>query len=148
MKGDAFFKKFGVTTTPMGDSVTKPQVLSDIHNLGISTQCKNKKMAWEFVKFLASSDISIKTYLLPMGAVLPLKSQCRGKYKEYFENPIMKAFLTEVVPNMRSFPFGPKYGAASQFIINAMQETVTTDKPIKQILAETEKNLEILYGKK
>ena len=148
LKGDAFFEKFGVTTTPMGDSVTKPQVLSDIHNLGISTQCKNKEIAWEFVKFLASSDISVKTYLLPMGAVLPLKSQCHGKYKDYFQNPVMKAFIEEVVPNMKSFPFGPKYGAASQFIINAMQETVTSNKPIEQILADTEKNLKILYGEK
>jgi len=148
LKGDAFFKKFGVTTTPMSKAVSSPQVLSDIHNLGISTQCKNKKMAWKFVKFLASSDISVETYILPMGAVLPLKSQCTGKYTKYFENPVMKAFIAEVVPNMKSFAFGPKYGPASQFIINAMQETVTTKKPIGNILGNTEKNLKILYGEK
>jgi len=60
----------------------------------------------------------------------------------------MKAFLKEVVPNMKSFAFGPKYGPASQFIINAMQETVTTKKSIDNILADTEKNLKILYGVK
>ncbi len=146
LEGDAFFDKFGVTTTPMGDKVSSPQVLADIHNLGISNQCENKEIAWEFVKFLASSDISITTYLLPMGAVLPLKSQNTGKYKEYFENPAMKAFLEEVMPNMKAFPFGPKYGAASQFIISAMQEAVSTDKPIDDILADCEASLKLLYG--
>jgi multiple sugar transport system substrate-binding protein len=144
LEGDVFFDKFGVTTTPMGD-VSSPQILADIHNLGISTQCDNKEMAWEFVKFLASSDISITTYLLPMGAVLPLKSK-NTEYSSSFDNDVMKPFIEEVMPNMRAFPFGPKYGSASQFIISAMQETVTTDKSIDNILADCEANLKILYG--
>ena len=148
LEGDAFFDKFGVTTTPKSDKVSSPQILADIHNLGISSQCKNKKMAWEFVKFLTSSDISITKYLLPMGCVLPLKSQNTGAYSKSFENPVMKSFLEEVMPNMKAFPFGPKYGSASQFIINAMQEAATTDKPIDDILANCEASLKLLYGEK
>ncbi len=146
LEGDAFFDKFGVTTTPMGDNVSSPQILADIHNLGISSQCENKEMAWEFIKFLASSDISITTYLLPMGAVLPLESQNTGPYSESFDNAVMKPFLEEVMPNMKAFPFGPKYTPASAFIINAMQEAVTTDKSIDDILADCEANLKLLYG--
>jgi len=145
LEGDAFFDKFGVTTTPMSDKVSSPQILADIHNLGISSQCKNKEMAWEFIKFLASSDVSITTYLLPMGAVLPLKSS-NAAYSESFDNAVMNPFLEEVMPNMKAFPFGPKYTPASAFIINAMQETVTTDKSIDDILANCEASLKLLYG--
>lgn len=145
LEGDAFYDKFGVTSPPISGNVQSPQVLSIVGSLGISSQSKNSKMAWEFVKFLTSSDISIEKYMVPLGAVPPLKSQLTGKFKDSFSSPWVQGFLNDVAPITRGFPYTTEYGAESQFIIGALQEAVTTNKPIGDILANTEASLQNLY---
>jgi multiple sugar transport system substrate-binding protein len=135
---------FGVSGPPAG--VTgKPLVALDFHCLGMAEQAKDKDAAWKFIEFLTASDEVIQNYLLPMGAILPLKSSVE-KYADVFEQPINKAFIEEVLPATRGIPYGPKWSQAAQFILNALQKVCFTDEPIDQIAADVDKNVSVIYG--
>ncbi len=43
-------------------------------------------------------------------------------------------------------PFGPKLAAASEFMVVAMQQAVTTNDSIEKILKYAQANLKIVYG--
>lgn len=142
LKGDAFYEKFGVTTVPVGAN-GKSETLADLHQLGISSQSEHKEIAWEFVKFLASSDISIEQYQIPSGVIPPLKST---QTADRFSDPVSQTYIDDVFETMVGGPYGPKYGQVQQFVIEAMQKAALTDQPISQITAETESMLTTLYG--
>lgn len=136
--------RYGVTGLPSG-TTGKSMVALDFHALAMSEQTKNKEMAWKFIEFLTSSNIAIEQYLIPMGAILPLKSSV-NKYKTVFETPINKAFIEQVLPNTRGIPYSARWGQASQFILNGLQKVVFTKDPIDQIAAEVDKNVSVIYG--
>ncbi len=135
---------YGVAAPPVG--VTgKPLVALDFHCLGMSEQTTDKEAAWKFIEFLTSSDVVIEQYLLPMGAILPLKSSVE-KYADAFGTPINKAFIEQVLPATRGIPYGPRWGQAAQFILNALQKVCFTDESIEQIAADVDKNVSVIYG--
>ena len=111
----------------------------------MAKQTKDKDAAWKFIEFLTASDEVIQNYLLPMGAILPLKSSVE-KYADVFEQPINKAFIEEVLPATRGIPYGPKWSQAAQFILNALQKVCFSDEPIDQIAADVDKNVSVIYG--
>ena len=43
-------------------------------------------------------------------------------------------------------PYGPEYGQAQQLVIQAMQEAALSDKPIEDIVRETDEQLSGIYG--
>lgn len=146
LEGDAFSDKFGVTTVPKGKN-GKSETLADIHQLGISTASKHQDAAWKFIKFLASSEESIKDYQLPYGALPPLKSDDE-KYSDQLDDEVNQTYVNDILSTEISGPYGPKFGDAQQVIINAMQSAVyKKDKTITQITKESEKKLEQIYGK-
>lgn len=143
LKGDAFYKKFGVTTVPVGVNGNS-ETLADIHQLAISAQTKHKELAWEFVKYLVSSETSIDQYQIPLGVIPALKST---QTKEKFSDPVSQTYINEIFPTMVGGPYGPLYGQAQQFVIQAMQEAALTNKPLSEIVEKTEQSLKTIYGK-
>jgi multiple sugar transport system substrate-binding protein len=141
LEGDTFYDRFGVTTIPVGVN-GKSETLADIHQLGISTQVANQDVAWEFVKFLASSDVAIDQYQIPLGVIPPLKSDEKS---EKFSDPVSQSYIDGIFPTMIGGPFGPEYGQAQQNIIQAMQRAALGNDPIEQITQETEQNLQTVY---
>jgi multiple sugar transport system substrate-binding protein len=138
LEGDAFYDTFGVTTVPVGVN-GQSETLADIHQLGISPQAANQDVAWEFVRFLNSSDTAIDEYQIPLGVIPPLKSDEKsGK----FDDPVSQVYITDVFKTMNGGPYGPKYGETQQVIIGAMQRAALEDDPIEQILKETEQSLQ------
>jgi multiple sugar transport system substrate-binding protein len=135
---------FGVTALPAGVTGTS-LVVHDFHSLGMSANTENKEAAWKFIQFLTASDKVIEDYLLPMGAILPLKSSV-AQYTEVFEQPINKAFIDEVLPTTRGIPYESKWGEASQIILDAIQKVCFTDEAIDAIAADTENKINELYG--
>jgi multiple sugar transport system substrate-binding protein len=135
---------YGVAGLPAG--VTGESLVAlDFHCLAMAEQTKDKEAAWKFIKFLTASDEVIENYLLPMGAILPLKSSVE-QYSEVFEQPINKAFIEQVLPATRGIPYTPEWGQAAQFILDAIQKACFTDEPIDQIAAEVDKNVSVIYG--
>jgi len=144
LTGDAFYNTFGVTTVPLGD-VDQSITLADLHQLGMSTKTRHPQMAWEFIKYLYSSDTSIEKHLIPLGMIPPLKSTVTDTHADYFTDPVSQTYINEIIPSMIGGPYNPQYGAAQQFIIQGMQEVALSDADIDRVLDDISNNLKILY---
>jgi multiple sugar transport system substrate-binding protein len=142
LEGDAFYDKFAVTTVPFGAN-GKSETLADIHQIGISPQAEDQNAAWEFAKFLAGSEESINQYQIPYGVIPPLKSDEKS---DKFDDPVSQVYINEVFETMIGGPYGPKYGEAQQYIIQALQKAALENDPIEQILKDTEQNLKGVYS--
>ena len=143
LEGDAFYNKFSVTTIPVGVN-EKSETLADIHQVGISSQAADRGAAWNFAKYLISSKESIQQYQIPYGVLPALKPDLKGN--KAFSDPVSQTYINEIFPTMVGGPYGPNYGEASNFIIQAMQQSALQNAPIKQILKQTQKSLETVYG--
>ncbi len=145
LAGQAFFDTFGVTTVPLGVGDT-PVTLADIHQLGMSAQAKQPRVAWKLIQFLVSSEISVKEYQVPYGLIPSLKSTV-AKYPDLYANPVAQAYIKSVIPSMIGGPYDPQYGAAGQFIIRGMQQVAVGGGDLDQTLKDITSNLQTLYGK-
>jgi len=145
-EGDALYETFGLTSVPVGD-FGQPVTLADLHQIGISTQCKYPEIAWEFIEFFNTNDVALEQYTMTSGLVPALKSEIE-KYNDtpYLDNPISQAFINEVIPSMIGGPYDATYGSASQFIIQGMQEVAISGVPVETALEDVTANMKILYG--
>ncbi len=143
LEGDAFYDKFSVTTVPVGVN-EKSETLADIHQVGISSQAADREAAWNFAKYLISSKESIQQYQIPYGVLPALKPDLKGN--EAFSDPVSQTYIDEIFPTMVGGPYGPNYGEASNFIIQAMQQAALENAPIEQILQQTQQSLKTVYG--
>jgi multiple sugar transport system substrate-binding protein len=145
LSGQNFYDTFGVAPVPVGANESS-QTLADLHQLGISAQSKTQQMDWEFIKYFASSEESIKDYEIPVGAIPPLKSYDQQHSSDMFADPVSQAYINKILPTMIAGPYGPKYAQSSQVVIQALQETALTNQPISQIQQQTEQQLDSIYG--
>jgi multiple sugar transport system substrate-binding protein len=145
-EGDALYETFGVTSVPVGDN-GEPVTLADLHQIGISTQCKYPELAWEFVVFFNTNQVALEEYTMTSGLVPALKSEI-ANYNDtpYLANPISQAFINEVIPSMIGGPYDATYGAASQFVIQGMQEVAIQGTPVETALEDVTSNIKILYN--
>ncbi len=79
-----------------------------------------------------------------MGMIPPLKSAAET-YADLLSDPVSQAYLNEILPSMIGGPYDPQYGAAAQFIIQAMQEVAVAGAPVETALQNLTQNLKILY---
>lgn len=142
LEGDAFYDRYAVTTVPVGAN-GESETVANLHQLGISSEVEDEELAWDFVKYLVSSDVSINEYQTPLGVLPALKSDQKGKA---VADPVNQAFAEEIVPTMVPGPYGPEYGQAEQIVVNALQRTAVTDTPIDQIMQSTEQELQLVYS--
>lgn len=143
LEGDAFYDKFAVTTVPVGAN-EKSETLADIHQVGISSQAADQDAAWNFAKYLVQSKESIQQYQIPYGVLPALKPDLKGN--ENFSDPVSQTYINEIFSTMVGGPYGPNFGEAQNFIIQAMQQAALENTPIEQILKQTEQNLQTVYG--
>lgn len=134
--GDAFYESFGVTTIPIGVN-DESKTLADIHQLGISAGSEHQELAWEFVEFLVTSEVSTNEYQIPSGVIPALKST-----QSEISDPITEAYYNEVFDTMVGGPYGPEYGQAQQVIIEAMQKASLSEDSIDDIVDTANKSLE------
>jgi multiple sugar transport system substrate-binding protein len=123
----------------------EPATVMDIHQLVMTKACQNKDVAWKFIQMLATSDMAVERYYIPLGAIPPAKGLI-DKYADKYADPISQAYINDIIPSGKAMPYGPKFASAAEFIEVGMQEAVATDKPIDQILESMQANLNIVYG--
>lgn len=143
LEGDAFYETFAVTTVPDGGNGT-PVTLADLHQIGISAQTDHPDVAWKFIEFFCASEVAVTEYTVPMGMIPPLKSAA-DTYGELLGDPVSQAYLNEILPSMIGGPYDPQYGAAAQFVIQAMQEVAVAGFPVDASLGSLTQTLQILY---
>ena len=137
-----FHETWAVKPLPVKRS--QPLTVFEAHQLEMFKACKNKDMAWKFMEFLTSTELVCEKYMIPLGAIAPLKSLIE-KFKEQYSDPVSQTYINEIIPSALPMPFGPKFASAAEFIEVAVQEVVATDKPIDDILARLQDNLKIVY---
>jgi multiple sugar transport system substrate-binding protein len=135
---------YGVSKFPFG---VREATAMSFHQLAMSNKCAAKSAAWKFIEFLTASDTVIEKYILPMGAILPLKSQVMGEYASEFSDAIDKGFVEKVLPFTRGIPFNPAYSQAAETISNlGIQKACFTDESIDSIAAALEEEINEIYG--
>lgn len=141
LSDENFDKIFGVTTMPTKDGVLQC-TNAEIHSLGISETCQYKDIAWEFVKFMAASDYSVKSYIIPMGMLPPQRSSITSNYNK-LSSVQFNTFLGEIAPYAKVMPFSPKLGVAGKEIINGLQQIFKDEKPeeVQTSVAEALKHI-------
>ncbi len=139
-----FHETWGVGHIPVVGGQT-PRTVTDIHQLAMTKACKHKELAWEFMQFMAASDMAVEKYYAHLGTIPPVLSQIE-KFKDKFSDPVSQIYINEIIPGAVPMPFGPKFTSASEFIATAMQEVAATDTPIDDILARLQAQLKVVYG--
>lgn len=136
-----FFKHWGVTTQPAGPS-GKPYSFEGGHQLVMFADSKQKKAAWTFIQYLATSPDAIRDYTLGPGSSLPPLTAAASKtLASKLDTPIYKSFITTIAPTVAAPPFGPAFAAASSAIMAGVQQVVTGMEPIDQIAASIQQQL-------
>lgn len=146
MTDEEFYKTWGVAAIPGGKD-GKHYAAPDDHFMVVFKNSKNKAAAAKLAEYLANSEYSLKKYIDPVGFVPATKSAVQ-RVPSIGNDPIRKGYIEKIVPTVVPLPYGPNYSKTAETIMAAMQEAITTDKPIKDILANAQTKLEgVLSGK-
>ena len=136
-----FHKRWGVTTQPAGPS-GKSYSFEGGHQLVMFADSKQKKAAWTFIQYLATSPAAIRDYTLGPGASLPpLAKMPTPELEKKLDTPIYRAFTTQIMPTVTTPPYGPAFASASSAIMAGVQQAVTGSEPVDQIAGSIQQQL-------
>jgi len=137
-----FYKRWGVTTQPAGPS-GKAYSFEGGHQLVLFADSKQKKAAWMFMQYLATSPEAIKVYTLGPGSSLPpLAAAPNAELKAALDTPVYQSFLTRIIPTVTTPAFGPAFASASTAIMAGVQQAVTSSDPIDPIAKSMQQELD------
>lgn len=137
------YNNWGMAPYPAGKN-GKHYTADVNHDVVIFKDSKHKQAAMKFAEYLVNSDTALKEYILPVGYA-PMTKSALGRIPDLAKNPIVKAFSEQVLPTVVPMPYGPNYAAMSDAIMSGVQEMITTDKPIGDILTSMETKLKAIY---
>lgn len=137
-----FYKHWGVTTLPVGPT-GKAFTFEGGHQLVIFADSKQKKAAWEFVQYLATSPAAIRAYTLGPGASLaPLAKLPDAELARKLDTPIYNAFVQKIMPTVSTPPFGAGFANGATAVMAGVQEAVTGMQPIDAIAKSIQQQLQ------
>jgi ABC-type glycerol-3-phosphate transport system substrate-binding protein len=114
------------------------------HCLVIFKDSPKKEAAARLIEFLVNSDYAISNYVAPFGYTPVTYSA--ADHPEIAENPIVTGFVEDVLPYLQQLPFGPHYKEMSEIIMISVQEIISSDRAVKDILDEGQTRLENLLS--
>jgi multiple sugar transport system substrate-binding protein len=142
MSDDEFYRHWGVTTQPTGPT-GKPYSFEGGHQLVMFADSKQKKAAWTFMAYLASSPDAIIKYTLGPGASLPSVAAPSGSdIERKLDTPIYRSFTASIIPTLATPPFGPAFASASSPIMAGVQQAVTGSESIDDIAKSIQQQLD------
>jgi ABC-type glycerol-3-phosphate transport system substrate-binding protein len=137
-----FYKHWGVTTQPAGPS-GKSYTFEGGHQLVMFADGKQKKAAWAFIQYLATSPEAIKLYTMgPESSLPPLVKAPNAELAAKLDTPIYKSFTASIIATATTPPFGPEFASASTAIMAGVQQAVTSSEPIDRIATSIQQQLE------
>jgi multiple sugar transport system substrate-binding protein len=140
MSEEEFFSRWGVTTQPAGQS-GDAYSFEGGHQLAMFADSERKEAAWAFMKYLAMSPDAIENYTVSYNASLPPLAEAPKSIADQLDTPVFNAFLEGIIPTIAEQPYGPSYAAAATAIMAGVQEAVTGEKPIDEIAASIDQQL-------
>jgi multiple sugar transport system substrate-binding protein len=141
-----FFDTWGVAPIPAGKQGVHFAAPDD-HFLVIFKDSQIKEAAAKFAEYLVNSEYSLKTYISPVGFV-PAAKSAMTRVPELGTDPVRKSFSEKIIPTVVPLPYGPDYTKIATTITAAIQEAITTDKQIPQILNDAQGKVEEILKKK
>lgn len=134
---------WGVTVLPAGSDGRHYTIPTD-HQLVMFKAAKDKAAAWAFMQYLASDPVAIGDYTLTSGAIPPLK-RATALFPAQMGNPIVQAFIRDVIPTVVRPDWGPVYTKAYPAIMTGVQQAVSGTSPIADIVKQMQAQLKTAY---
>lgn len=127
----AFYKAWGIAPLPTatGQYYTTP---TD-HQLVMFKNAPNKKLAWEFMNWLATSSYAVTNYTIPYEGSIPPLAHPSATVTSLLKNPISQEFLTKIIPHVNTPAWGASYSAAYLDVMSAVQKAMISSTPIASI---------------
>lgn len=140
MSSKEFYDTWGVTTLPTGPSGKAFSAPTD-HQLAVLKTSKHKDAAWEFVKYLSTSQEGMK-YVMTTGSSVSAVAKPDGEAAKLADTPVFDAFRDDLVPTVQRPAWGPSYGKAYSPVMAGVQNAMTSDKSIDEIAENMQKQVE------
>jgi len=142
MSDEDFYDAWGVTTLPVG-AEGAPHSFEGGHQLIMFGNSPNKEAAWSFIEYLSTNPTAIDVYTVGVNSSLPsIVSTGDAQVDAKLDTPIFNAFSEEIIPTLSTQPYGADYAAAATAIMAGVQEAVTGDRPIDEIAASIQQQLQ------
>ena len=136
-----FYGTWGVAPLPKGPS-GKSYSFEGGHQLVMFAKSAEKKAAFEFITYLATSSEAIANYTLPVESSLPpVNAATDPALAAKLNTPVFKAFIDTVSPTVTVPPYGAGFAAAANVVMPAVQQAVTSDQPIDAIAKAMQQQL-------
>jgi len=142
---EVMYKTWGATALPAGKD-GKFRVPVQAHSLVIFEKSNNKDAAGKFVEFLVGSQAALDGYIGKNGFT-PVSKSAISKTPALQKSGFIAAFVKDVVPASVTMPTGADYSMLAEIIMTNVQEVITTNRSIDEILADGQKKLEALFKK-
>jgi ABC-type glycerol-3-phosphate transport system substrate-binding protein len=115
------------------------------HDLVVFKDSKDPKLAAEFVDFMSGPEgMAIYTKILPKYTAR--KSSSQIDFYKASTDPYMATFL-KILDNALPLPCkNPSFLEAMESVAVGIQKVALTDEPIKQIVAEMDKEVKAIYA--
>jgi multiple sugar transport system substrate-binding protein len=137
---EQFNKSWGVAALP-GDKNGKHYTYASDHQLCVFEESQHKDAAAKLAMHLVNSDYALRNYLLKIGYT-PATKSALDRVPEFREDPIIKAFVENVNDTVVKIPYGPDYGDIVIPFMAGVQEVITTDKSIDEVLDGVQEQIE------
>lgn len=136
-----FYQHWGVTTLPAGPT-GKAFSFEGGHQLVMFADSKQKKAAWTFIRYLATSPDAIRAYTLGPGSSLtPLAKIADPDLARKLDTPVFNSYTTKVMPTVVTPPFGTAFASGATAIMAGVQEAVTGNEPIETVAKSIQQQL-------
>jgi len=142
---DVFNQTWSATATPAGKD-GKFRIPAQTHSLIIFDKSKNKPAAAKLIEYLVSSPNALNNYLAPNGFT-PVTKSALSQSPALASSQVVKDFLRDVVPASVFMPTGPDYASYAEIIMTGVQDAITSNRPVADILSEGQAKLEALFKK-
>jgi len=137
---EEFNKSWGVAALP-GDRHGNHYTYASDHQLAVFEASEHKDAAAKLAMHLCNSDYALRNYLLKIGYT-PATKSALDRVPEFTQDPILKAFVQNVNDTVVKIPYGPDYGDIVIPFMAGVQEVITTNKSIDDVLAGVQEQIE------
>ena len=140
---EIMYRTWGATALPTGRD-GRYRVPSQAHTLVVFERSNNKEAAARFLEFMISSPLAIDGYIGKNGFT-PVTRSALQQSPALQRSEFIASFVRDVVPASVTMPTGPDYALYAEVIMTGVQEAITTNRSIDDILVEGQRKLEDLF---
>jgi multiple sugar transport system substrate-binding protein len=137
---EEFDNSWGVAPIP-SDSQGNHYTYASDHQLTVFKDSQKKDAAAKLAMYLCNSDYALKNYILDIGYI-PATKSALDRIPQFKQDPILNAFVENVSDTVVKIPYGPDYGNIVIPFMAGVQEAITSDKPIDEILTGVQKEVD------